>query len=221
MQGLQIAIDGPAGAGKSTVAKRVARALHYKYIDTGAMYRAITLKALRRNIDLGDESAYQFIQETTFKLDHDRLFMDGEDVSSAIRSAEVTQAVSKVSSLKTVREKLVELQQNLAAQDKVVMDGRDIGTNVLKDATRKFYLTASIEERAKRRYLEYQSLGINCDLESIEKDIERRDEYDSSRSLHPLKPAEDAIIIDTSKLTLNEVINIILENIGEVEEHGI
>jgi cytidylate kinase len=221
MQGLQIAIDGPAGAGKSTVAKRVARALQFKYIDTGAMYRAITLKALRLNIDLGDESAYQFIQETTFKLDHDRLWMDGEDVSSAIRSAEVTQAVSEVSSLMTVREKLVELQQRLAAQDKVVMDGRDIGTNVLKDATKKFYLTASIEERAKRRYLEYQSLGIDCDLESIEKDIERRDKYDSSRSLHPLKPAEDAIIIDTSNLTLNEVINIILENIGEVEEHGI
>jgi cytidylate kinase len=185
------------------------------------MYRAITLKALRLNIDLGDESAYQFIQETTFKLDYDRLWMDGEDVSSAIRSAEVTQAVSEVSSLMTVREKLVELQQRLAAQDKVVMDGRDIGTNVLKDATKKFYLTASIEERAKRRYLEYQSLGIDCDLESIEKDIERRDKYDSSRSLHPLKPAEDAIIIDTSNLTLNEVINIILENIGEVEEHGI
>lgn len=221
MQGLQIAIDGPAGAGKSTVAKRVARALQFKYIDTGAMYRAITLKALRQNIDLGDESAYQFIQETTFKLDHDRLWMDGEDVSSAIRSAEVTQAVSEVSSLTTVREKLVLLQQRLAAQDKVVMDGRDIGTNVLKDATKKFYLTASIEERAKRRYLEYQSLGIDCDLESIEKDIERRDKYDSSRSLHPLKPAEDAIIIDTSNLTLNEVINIILENIGEVEEHGI
>jgi cytidylate kinase len=221
MQGLQIAIDGPAGAGKSTVAKRVANALQFKYIDTGAMYRAITLKALRLNIDLGDESAYQFIQETTFKLDHDRLWMDGEDVSSAIRSAEVTQAVSEVSSLMTVREKLVELQQRLAAQDKVVMDGRDIGTNVLKDATKKFYLTASIEERAKRRYLEYQSLGIDCDLESIEKDIERRDKYDSSRSLHPLKPAEDAIIIDTSNLTLNEVINIILENIGEVEEHGI
>jgi cytidylate kinase len=221
MQGLQIAIDGPAGAGKSTVAKRVARALQFKYIDTGAMYRAITLKALRLNIDLGDESAYQFIQETTFKLDYDRLWMDGEDVSSAIRSAEVTQAVSEVSSLMTVREKLVELQQRLAAQDKVVMDGRDIGTNVLKDATKKFYLTASIEERAKRRYLEYQSLGIDCDLESIEKDIERRDKYDSSRSLHPLKPAEDAIIIDTSNLTLNEVINIILENIGEVEEHGI
>jgi cytidylate kinase len=205
MQGLQIAIDGPAGAGKSTVAKRVARALQFKYIDTGAMYRAITLKALRLNIDLGDESAYQFIQETTFKLDYDRLWMDGEDVSSAIRSAEVTQAVSEVSSLMTVREKLVELQQRLAAQDKVVMDGRDIGTNVLKDATKKFYLTASIEERAKRRYLEYQSLGIDCDLESIEKDIERRDKYDSSRSLHPLKPAEDAIIIDTSNLTLNEV----------------
>jgi len=221
MQGIQIAIDGPAGAGKSTVAKRVAEKLGYKYIDTGAMYRAITLKALNLNVDLGQESSYDFMDQTEFEIGDAYLKMDGIDVTQQIRSAEVTLAVSEVSSMTIVREKLVKLQRDIAMNDKVIMDGRDIGTNVLKDATKKFFLTASIKERAKRRYLEYQKSGINWSLEEIENDIARRDDYDSSRALHPLRPADDAIIIDTSKLTLNEVINIIILNIGEVEEHGI
>lgn len=221
MRGIQIAIDGPAGAGKSSVAKHVAEVLGYKYIDTGAMYRAITLKALNLEVDLNLESSYDFMDQTHFEFGDNYLKMDGEDVTQAIRSAEVTLAVSKVSSMSIVREKLVKLQRDIAKDDKVIMDGRDIGTNVLKDATRKFYLTASIKERAKRRFLEYQKSGINWTLEDIEKDIERRDDYDSNRALHPLKPADDAIIIDTSNLTLNEVTNIIILNIGEVEEHGI
>lgn len=221
MRGIQIAIDGPAGAGKSSVAKHVAEVLGYKYIDTGAMYRAITLKALNLEVDLNLESSYDFMDQTHFEFGDNYLKMDGEDVTQAIRSAEVTLAVSKVSSMSIVREKLVSLQRDIAKDDKVIMDGRDIGTNVLKDATRKFYLTASIKERAKRRFLEYQKSGINWTLEEIEKDIERRDDYDSNRALHPLKPADDAIIIDTSNLTLNEVTNIIILNIGEVEEHGI
>lgn len=221
MRGIQIAIDGPAGAGKSSVAKHVAEVLHYKYIDTGAMYRAITLKALELNVDLSKESSYDFMDQTKFEIGDSYLKMDGKDVTQAIRSAEVTLAVSEVSSMKIVREKLVKLQRKIAKNDKVIMDGRDIGTNVLKDATRKFYLTASIKERAKRRYLEYQKSGIKWTLEEIEKDIARRDEYDSTRTLHPLRPADDAIIIDTSNLTLDEVTNIIILNIGEVEEHGI
>jgi cytidylate kinase len=216
MQGIQVAIDGPAGAGKSTVAQKVAEALKFNYIDTGAMYRAITLKALRANIDLRDESQYAFLDTTTFKIDNKQLYMDKEDVSEAIRSQEVTNNVSLVSSLKVVRTHLVRLQREMAKGYKVIMDGRDIGTNVLKDATYKFFLTANVEERAKRRYLENQKQGISCDLKAIEADIRRRDHYDTNRALNPLKAADDATIIDTSYLTLTEVINLIIENIGEV-----
>ena len=221
MPTVQIAIDGPAGAGKSTVAKHVASKLNITYIDTGAMYRAITLKALDLDINLDDESAYQFIEDTTFTFHDNHIYMDGVDVSAKIRETNVTAHVSKVSSIPYVRTALVALQRDLAKAESVVMDGRDIGTNVLVDATHKFFLTATIDERAKRRYYDNLGRGIKSDLDDIKKDIARRDYLDTTRQVNPLKPADDAEIIDTSNLTLDEVITLIIENIGEVEEHGI
>ncbi|MEC9484794.1 MAG: (d)CMP kinase [Candidatus Izemoplasma sp.] len=221
MPTVQIAIDGPAGAGKSTVAKHVAKHLNITYIDTGAMYRAITLKALQLNIDLDDAKSYIFVKDTAFQFNDHHIYMDGVDVSAKIRETNVTAHVSKVSSVPYVRQALVALQRDLAKTESVVMDGRDIGTNVLVDATHKFFLTATIDERARRRYYDNLNRGIKSNLDDIKKDIARRDYLDTTRQVNPLKPAEDAVIIDTSNLTLDEVITLIIENIGEVEEHGI
>lgn len=216
----QIAIDGPAGAGKSTIAKLVASELGFIYIDTGAMYRAITLKALRLKIDLTDEDVFDFVDETNFSFNDGTLFMDGEDVSEAIREDDVSNNVSLVASYNSVRKKLVRMQQTLAGDENVVMDGRDIGYHVLPDAQFKFYLTASIEKRAERRLLDNLTRGIQSDMDTIKEEIKRRDHFDSTRIHTPLKKADDAKVIDTSNLTIDEVVKLIIQNVREEEVYG-
>lgn len=213
MKHIQIAIDGPAGAGKSTIAKMIARDLSFTYIDTGAMYRAITLKALRTNIDLTQEANFMFLKDTTFQFVDGHLFMDQEDVSEQIRTHKVSNNVSLVSSYLSVREECVKIQRSIAEHSNVVMDGRDIGYKVLPDADFKFFLTASIEKRAERRYKENISKGIKSDLTILKQKIEERDHYDSTREHSPLKPADDAILIDTSELTIEQVVDIITKRI--------
>jgi cytidylate kinase len=217
---IQIAIDGPAGAGKSSAAKGVAARLGITYLDTGAMYRAVALKALRRGIPLLDEPAVVAMLETTsidviYKDGAQHVLLDGEDVSAAIRENHVSPAASAVSSLKLVREKLVSMQQQIAAGKPVVMDGRDIGTVVLPDAPYKFYITASSLRRAQRRSAELREKGLDSgSLEELQKEIEQRDYNDSHRENSPLRQAEDAVLIDTSDMTLEEVIDRMLEKIS-------
>lgn len=211
----QIAIDGPAGAGKSTIAKLIADKLQYTHIDTGSMYRAITLKAKRLGISLEDESMFTFVDDTVFQFVDSKLHMDGKDVSDAIRKTDVSNNVSIVASHLYVRERLVAIQYNMAQVDNVVMDGRDIGYNVLPNAPYKFFLTASIETRALRRFKDNEKRGIERDLHLIEKEIVRRDNFDQTRKHSPLKPAEDAEIIDTSDLTIVEVVALITGKIRE------
>ena len=207
MKYISVAIDGPAGAGKSTIAKKLAVKLNYVYVDTGAMYRAITYKALKEKIDINNEEEYGFLDYTTVELTKDaHVILDGDDITKYIRKRDVTAAVSVVSSKAIVRDKIIPLQRAIALKDHVIMDGRDIGTNVLKDATVKFYLTASVEERAMRRYLELKELNRNVHLDEIKEDIIKRDHYDSTRELNPLVKASDAIEIDTSNLTVDEVV---------------
>ncbi|NLI91740.1 MAG: (d)CMP kinase [Peptococcaceae bacterium] len=206
----QIAIDGPAGAGKSTVARKVAQSLGYCYLDTGAMYRVIAYKALEAGIPLDDERAVTGLVKNTeiyFKHgDSESVFCDGKDVTNHIRSKEVSRAVSIVASYQGVREQLVHLQRQEAAKGNVVMDGRDIGTHVLPEAEVKIYLTASEEERAKRRYLENIKSGKASSLEEVLRDIQKRDRLDSEREHDPLKPAADAFILDTTGLPAEEVV---------------
>ena len=205
MKFYSIAIDGPAGSGKSTIAKSVAKGLEFTYIDTGAMYRAITLKALELNIrNLADETLYDFILDTKLEFVNDLMFMDGKDVSKEIRSEEVVKNVSLVSSLKYVRDILVEKQREMAKTNNVVMDGRDIGTNVLKDASLKIFLTAAIDVRALRRFYELQESGSSMSYDDVVADVMRRDNFDTNRLNNPLRQAEDAILIDNSELTIEE-----------------
>ncbi|ERJ12802.1 (d)CMP kinase [Haloplasma contractile] len=205
---ISIAVDGPAGAGKSTISKLLAKQLEFIYIDTGAMYRAITYKALKLGIDTQDETMYEFIDDTSITLTKDnRVLVDEHEVTEEIRSTEISNNVSIVSSIKTVREKLVSLQRNIAEKNHVVMDGRDIGTNVLPNADVKFYLNASVDVRAKRRYLENSKKGIESNFEQIKQDIIKRDYLDSTRELNPLRKADDAIEVDTSALSIDEVVN--------------
>lgn len=215
---IHIAIDGPSASGKSTIAKAVAQALDITYVDTGAMYRGITLAILDKGIQPSEEVAireYLDHIDLDFKLDEkgDRvLYVNGEDASREIRSDLVTLHVSEVSAYHFVREDLVAKQQAMAKKMSLIMDGRDIGTVVLPQAQYKVFLTASVEERAKRRYLENQSKGMtDMSLEEIEADIARRDHYDSTREHSPLKKANDAIEIDTSNLTIDEVVNKVLK----------
>ncbi len=219
MSTVQIAIDGPAGAGKSTIAKRLADLFEYTHIDTGAMYRAITLKAMRLNVELNDEDAFDFLDQTTFDYKDGVLFMDTKDVSKDIRSREVSNNVSLVSSHQRVRCTLVKYQQDLAANLDVVMDGRDIGYNVLPKATYKFFLTADVATRAKRRFLENANNNIHIPLEDLRNEIMARDAYDSNRIHSPLKPAKDAIIIDTSAMEIDDVVKTIEAKVREEDNH--
>lgn len=210
-----IAIDGPAGAGKSTIAKNIAKKLGFIYVDTGAMYRAMALYMLRNNISAEDtrriEEACSHINITIEYQNNEQIVvLNGENVNSFIRTEEVGNMASATSVYKKVRLTLVELQQNLAKKENVVMDGRDIGTYVLPDANLKIYLTASTEERAKRRWLELKAKGIESNLSAIEKDIIDRDNRDMNREFAPLKQAEDAILIDSSHMTIEEVIDEII-----------
>ncbi len=221
MSKIAIAIDGPAAAGKSTIAKIVAKKLGYVYIDTGAMYRCVTWYALSKGIDCQDEKAVcALIGEITIDLEaNGTVLCNNVDVTKEIRSLEVTQNVSYIASYKDVRIALVELQRKMAEKVSVVMDGRDIGTYVLPDAEVKIFQVASVHERAKRRYHENITKGIPCELEQVEKDLIRRDEIDSHRAFAPLKPAEDSILLDTSLMSIeevsNKVIEIILERTGD------
>ncbi|MFA5729158.1 MAG: (d)CMP kinase, partial [Candidatus Neomarinimicrobiota bacterium] len=203
--GIVIAIDGPAGSGKSTTAREVARQLNYTYIDTGAMYRAVTLAVIRANVSVEDHLAVTDIAaqaDIRFAWIDDNLhtLLDGEDVSSSIRSVEVAQLVSPVSAIGSVRDILVKRQREMANTANIVMEGRDIGTNVFPQADFKFYLEANLETRARRRIADYQKIGQNLTIPEIMAEIEKRDKIDSSRQHSPLKKAADAIIIDTSNL---------------------
>lgn len=212
---IAIAIDGPAAAGKSTVAKIVAEKLLYTYIDTGAMYRALTLKALNENILLDDElNLYNLLTETKIDLQQtesgQKVLLDEMDVTDDIRSQNVTNHVSTIAKHKAVREEMVTRQRQLANKRGVVMDGRDIGTHVIPDAEVKIFLIASAKERAIRRFEEYKQKGIQVNLEELEQDIMNRDEADSKREVAPLIKAKDATEIDTTNCSINDVVEKIL-----------
>lgn len=218
---IKIAIDGPAAAGKSTVAKIVARKLAYIYIDTGAMYRALTLKALEANISLDDEALLaDLLIHTEIRLmqaeEGQMVLVDGQDVTAEIRSHQVTNQVSYVAKHPSVREEMVKRQQVLASECGVVMDGRDIGTHVLPDAEVKIFLLATVEERARRRYKENREKGFESDLDELKKEIEQRDQIDSKRDTAPLIKAGDAIEVDTTALSINEVAELILSKVQKV-----
>lgn len=212
---IKVAVDGPAGAGKSTIAKAVAKRLGIFYVDTGAMYRAIALKTLRSNIPIDHEDEVgQMVQETEIVLDHSdarRVFCDGEDVTEAIRNPEVSRAVSKIAAYPIVRERLVQLQRREAERGAVIMDGRDIGTVVLPQADLKIFLTASPEERAHRRWLELYNSGKELSLDEVKQDMQRRDKQDSERAVAPLIPAADALILDTTGLSVQEIVDQIIK----------
>ena len=206
-----IAIDGPAGAGKSTIAKRVSGELSFIYVDTGAMYRSIALYLLRKDISATDvEAVKAALEDIEIAIQYvngeQHVLLNGEDVSGQIRTEEVGNMASKSSALPCVRAKLLELQKKLAREHEVVMDGRDIGTNILPDAQLKIYLTASVDTRASRRYKELIEKGTDCDLEAIKKDIEQRDYQDMHRETAPLTQAKDAVYLDSSDMTIDQVV---------------
>lgn len=206
---MQIAIDGPAGSGKSTVAKKIAEKLNIIYIDTGAMYRAITLKLKGIDKKFYEEAC----NNTNIEFINNKIFLDGKDVSSQIRSEEISKLTSDISKIDFVRKKLVSIQKEIADKNSVVMEGRDITTVVLPDADYKFYLNASPEIRAKRRTLQLKEKGLNADYKEIIRDIKKRDNNDIKRENSPLKVADDAIVIDSSNLTAEESIEKILSYI--------
>ncbi|MGE6629509.1 (d)CMP kinase [Bacillus sp. NPDC077027] len=220
---LSIAIDGPAAAGKSTVAKIVAAKKSYIYIDTGAMYRAITHEALEHGIDLEDERALAaLLKSTTIDLvsskDGQKVHVNQNDVTEEIRTDRISNQVSVVAKHKAVREELVRRQQELGKRGGVVMDGRDIGTHVLPDAEVKIFLLASVEERAKRRFEENKKKGFDANYDQLIEEIARRDKLDSEREVSPLKKAEDALEIDTTSLSIQEVAGKILDAANDVEK---
>ena len=221
---ITIAIDGPSAAGKSTVAKGVAKKLGYTYVDTGAMYRCVTLYALKKGVDCQDDEKVASLLKD-IKIDllvNGEVLLNGEDVTKEIRTQEVVANVSFIGANKYVRLHLVEEQRKMALNKSVVMDGRDIGTYVLPNADVKIFQVASVKTRAERRYLENLQRGINLTKEEIEKDLERRDYIDSHREFAPLRKADDAISLDTSSLTIEEsidaIIKIILEKVGDINE---
>lgn len=215
-----VAIDGPAGAGKSTIAKLVAKEMGYIYVDTGAMYRAIALDVLRQGIAPEDEvSIAQVCENVVVEIKYvdgaQQVLLNGENVTTMIREEAVGNMASATSVYSCVRSKLLSLQQELASKEDVIMDGRDIGTCVLPNAQVKIFLTASVETRANRRYKELQDKGVECNLQEIMKDIEDRDYRDMNREISPLKQAEDAILVDSSDMTIDEVVNCIVSHCKE------
>lgn len=222
---INVAIDGPAGAGKSTVAKQVADQLHYIYIDTGAMYRAITWKALQENIDAQDEEALAaLLEQSKIRLEPgkngQKVYLDDEDVSSAIRIREVTNQASVVASHEKIRLGMLTLQRDLARHSGVVMDGRDIGTHVLPDAEVKIFLSASIEERAQRRFKELQQKGQPITLAELMDEIRKRDKRDTERKIAPLRKADDALEIDSTGLTIDQVVQRIIQVVEQKLSKG-
>ena len=217
---ISIALDGPAGAGKSTIAKGAAKALGFIYVDTGALYRTVGLKFMREgydtNLDCDIDSILKMIEVDIKFIDGTQhVFLNGEDVSEAIRTPEASMMASAVSAKPSVRAFLLEMQRKLARENNVLMDGRDIGTVVLPNATLKFFVTASVEERATRRYKELCEKGMDVKYEDIYNDIETRDYQDSHREIAPLKPAEDSILFDTTGNTLEESLTKLINTIKE------
>lgn len=211
---IRIAIDGPGGAGKSTIAKQVARALDIDYIDTGAMYRAVGYKLIRDNVDMYDEDALlAMLEATDIDFSGGKTILDGEDISDRIRTQEISRKASECSALTPVRAKLVELQKKMGSTKSVIMDGRDIGTVVLKDAELKIYLTASAEERAERRYKELLLKGEDISYEKVLADMQERDYNDMHREITPLRKADDAIELDTTGMSIDEVTEYILRKV--------
>ena len=214
--GYNVAIDGPAGAGKSTIAKLVAKEKGYIYVDTGAMYRGLAIHFLDKGIQPQEtEKVIEACKDAEVTIAYEdavqHVYLNGTDISSRLRNEEVGNMASVTSAIPEVRKKLLELQQNLAKTQNVIMDGRDIGTCVLPHADVKVYLTASVETRAKRRYQELQEKGEDCNLEEIAHDIEERDRRDMTREIAPLKQAEDAVLVDSSDMTIAEVVKTIVD----------
>lgn len=220
MKKIQVAIDGPASAGKSTVAKIVAKKLHFIYCDTGAMYRSVTFAALKNHVKLDDDQALKELLKTIQirfvpAEPEQRVFVNDEEVTQAIRTPEITNNVSLVSAQPSVRAELTKRQQEIAEAGGIVMDGRDIGTTVLPNAEVKIFLVASVHERAVRRFKENQIKGIDTPLDVLEKEIEERDYKDSHREISPLTQAKDAVLVDTTSLTIDQVVDKILEIIDQ------
>ena len=218
MNKIVIALDGPSGSGKSTIAKILSNRLNILYLDTGAMYRATALKAIKMNIDTFDEKGVEtFINDINLEIKYidgtQHTFLDGEDVSQKIREPHVSMAASNISSLKNVRLKMVDMQRKIAGNMSCVLDGRDIGSYVLPNADFKFYISATSKVRATRRQLELKAKGFDVDFDELLKEIEQRDYNDINRDFAPLKQADDAIYVDTSDMTIDEVINTVMEYI--------
>ncbi|MBR5826944.1 MAG: (d)CMP kinase [Clostridia bacterium] len=216
---INVAIDGPAGAGKSTIARAASKELGYIYIDTGALYRTVGLNAVRLGVDIHNDDAVistltdELCVELKFVDGEQRMFLNGEDVSTAIRTPEASMAASRVSAVPAVRKYLFDLQKNLAKSNNCIMDGRDIGTVVLPDADVKIFLTASPEARATRRYKELLEKGMDASYEEVLADMIKRDYDDSHRAIAPLKQADDAVLCDTSELTLEESVKLVIDTI--------
>ena len=220
VKNVNIAIDGPAGAGKSSISKEVAKRLGLVYVDTGAMYRACAVYAIENNIEIEQESITPHLDniniDITYNDDGQHIILNGRDVSERIREQDATIGSSKIAVIPEVRLKLVELQRRIASNKSVIMDGRDIGTYVLPNADLKIYLTASVAERAKRRYLEMLQKGMQCEINKVIEDIEFRDKNDSEREFAPLRQAEDAVLVDSSDMSFDEVCDKIYNMIKEI-----
>lgn len=209
-----IAIDGPSGAGKSTVAKLVSKKLGFEYIDTGAMYRALAYKAYKNNVEINEKNSEELVNNTNIDYFNNSIYLDGDNVDNYIRDENISKAASKISALENVRIKMVTLQRNIAKNKSVILDGRDIGTHVFPNANYKFFITASVEERAKRRYNQLKSENFNVDYNNILADIYKRDENDTNREISPLRIADDAVIIDTTNMKIEDVVNYIINFVG-------
>ncbi len=218
MGGFKLAIDGPAGSGKSTISSLLANHLGWTHIDTGAMYRAVTLYALKKGLDLNDENSYMFLENVYIEYKDNKIFIDNKDVTEEIRGKEINQHVSLVSSFPYVRKKLVETQQKTISSGNIIMDGRDIGTVVIPNADLKIFLTAHVEERAKRRHKEQTKKGNSNQIDQVIEEIIRRDQKDSTRKESPLRKADDAIEIDTTNSSIEEVVEKIVQLIKLKEQ---
>lgn len=213
--GYNVAIDGPAGAGKSTIAKRIAKEMGFIYVDTGAMYRALAIHFLKKGLKPEDtEQIKMACKDASVSIQYEdgmqQVYLNGENVTSMLREEKVGNMASVSSAIGEVRAQLLELQREMARTNDVVMDGRDIGTHILPNANVKVYLTASVEERARRRFVELQEKGVACDLNEIAHDIAERDHRDMNREIAPLKQAEDAVLVDSSNMTIDEVVQAII-----------